>query len=382
MAWNEPGDQNQDPWGRKPKKDGPPDLDELLSKLSAKLSGLFGGKPVRSSNGGGSGEGGGTAGLIVVGVAAVFIWGLSGFYTIQEAERGVVLRFGAYSDTVGSGIHWRPTFIERVIPVDVSKVISRKVTGKMLTEDENIAEVELGVQYRITDPVAYLFNVRDPEGTMKHVAESALRLVVGQSSMDELLTGGRDLVRTRSEAEMVKIIEPYKTGLVVTEVTLQVVKAPDEVQAAFDDAIKAREDEERFITEAKAYAGKQQPIAEGRASRILQEAEAYKQEVVAKATGEVARFLKVLPEYQASPAVTRERLYLETMQQILSGTSKVLIDNEGGNNMLYLPLDKLMNAPRSNFVPRSLDLPPPVSETQSVSPVSSSSDPYLNTTGK
>lgn len=382
MAWNEPGNQNnQDPWGRKPKKDGPPDLDELLAKLSATLSGLFGGKPVRST-GGNNSEGAGSTGLIVVGVAALFIWALSGFYTIQEAERGVILRFGAYSDTVGSGIHWRPTFIDRVIPVDVSKVISKKVSGKMLTEDENIAEVELGVQYRITDPVAYLFNVSGPERTMEHVAESALRLVVGQSSMDELLTGGRDLVRTRSEEEMVKILEPYKTGLVISEVTLQVVKAPDEVQAAFDDAIKAREDEERFITEAKAYAGKQQPIAEGRASRILQEAEAYKQEVVAKATGEVARFLKVLPEYQAAPAVTRERLYLETMQQILSGTSKVLVDNEGGNNMMYLPLDKLMTAPRSSPAPRSLDLPPPVSETQSVGTSVTSSDPYLNTTGK
>lgn len=373
MAWNEPGDHNkQDPWGRK-RNDGPPDLDEALRKFMNRLSSLLGG----GGGSRGSDSGAGTAGLTLVAVAALLIWSVSGFYTVQEAERGVVLRFGAYHTTVGSGIHWLPRFVDTVQKVDVSKVYSKRISGRMLTQDENIAEVDLGVQYRISDPVKFLFNVRDPDGTMGHVAESALRLVVGQSSMDDLLTGGREQVRMRSEEEMNKIIEPYQTGLVISEVTLQSVKAPDAVQAAFDDAIKAREDEERVITEAKAYLAKQEPIAQGRASRIVQEAQAYKQEVVARATGAVARYTKLLPEYEAAPQVTRERLYLETMQEVLSGTSKILVDVEGGNNMMYLPLDKLVPQ-RPGYVPR-VEVTPLGSEPETpAAPANPGSDPYLN----
>lgn len=371
MAWNEPGGNKPDPWGRK-NDDGPPDLEEQMRKLLNRFGGLFGG---RGGNGGRqSGGEAGAAGFGLVAVAAVLIWGLSGFYTVQEAERGVIMRFGAYHDTVGSGIHWLPRFIDKVITVDVSRVAQKRVAGQMLTRDENIAEVELGVQYRISDPVKYLFNVRDPDRTMEHVAESALRLVVGQSSMDDLLTGGRDQVRIRSEEEMSRIIEPYQTGMVITEVTLQVAKAPDAVQASFDDAIKAREDEERVITEARAYASKQEPIAEGRASRIVQEAQAYKQEAVARAQGEVARFVKLLPQYEAAPEVTRKRLYLETMQEVLGNSSKVLVDVEGGNNMMYLPLDKIIGS-RPAYTPR-VEVSPVSPE--SPAPAQSATDPYLN----
>lgn len=374
MAWNEPGNHKPDPWGRK-NNEGPPDLEAQMRKLMGRLGGLFGGGRGKPSGEGGAG-GAGAAGFSLVLVAAALIWGVSGFYTIQEAERGVIMRFGAYHATLGSGIHWLPRFVDRVIPVDVSKVAQKRIAGQMLTQDENIAEVELGVQYRISDPVKFLFNVRDPDRTMEHVAESALRLVVGQSTMDDLLTGGRDQVRIRSEEEMNKILEPYQTGLVISEVTLQVAKAPDPVQAAFDDAIKAREDEERVITEARAYASKQEPIAQGRASRILQEAQAYKQEVVAKANGEVARFTQLLPQYEAAPEVTRKRLYLETMQEVLGNTSKVLIDVEGGNNMMYLPLDKIIGT-RSGFTPR-VEVAPATGEGGSAAPAGS--DPYLNTT--
>lgn len=379
MAWNEPGDQNkQDPWGRKKNDSGPPDLDEALRRLMARLSGLFGGGAPRPVGGSGGNGNAGATGLTLVGVAALLIWSVSGFYTVQEAERGVVLRFGAYHATVTSGIHWLPRFIDRVVPVDVNKVYSKRVAGQMLTQDENISEVELGVQYRVTDPVKFLFNVRDPERTMEHVAESALRLVVGQSTMDDLLTGGREVVRLRSEEEMNKILEPYQTGLVISEITLQVAKAPDAVQAAFDDAIKAREDEERVITEARAYSSKQEPIAQGRASRVLQEAQAYKQEAVARATGEVAKFEKLLPEYQAAPEVTRQRLYLETMQAVLSNTSKVLVDVDGGNNVMYLPLDKLVG-PRPGYLPR-VEVGPATSESEAPAGTAPGNDPYLNTT--
>lgn len=374
MAWNEPGNQNkQDPWGRK-NNDGPPDLDEALRKLMSRISALFGGRSPRS----GSGDAGFTGVALVV-IAALLIWSISGFYTIQEAQRGVVKRFGAYHETVSSGMHWAPRFIDSVTPVDVNKVYSKRINGQMLTMDENIAEVELGVQYRVSDPVKYLFNVATPDRTLEHAAESALRLVVGQSTMDDLLTGGREQVRMRSEEEMNKILEPYQTGLIVTEVTLQVAKAPDAVQAAFDDAIKAREDEETTITEARAYASKQEPTAQGRAERVLQEAQAYKQEVVAKATGEVARFLKLLPEYEAAPEVTRKRLYLDAMQEVLSRSSKVLIDGDAGNNVMYLPLDKMLNA-RPASLPRSSGLPEPETRVPPAQPAAPDNDPYLSST--
>ncbi|MBI2379716.1 MAG: FtsH protease activity modulator HflK [Gammaproteobacteria bacterium] len=371
MAWNEPGNQKPDPWGRK-NNDGPPDLEAQMRKWLGRLGGVFGG---RGGNGGSqSGGEAGAAGFGLIAIVALLIWSLSGFYTVQEAERGVVMRFGAYHETVTSGIHWLPRFVDKVITVDVSKVVQKRAAGRMLTQDENIAEVELGVQYRISDPVKYLFNVRDPDRTMEHVAESALRLVVGQSSMDDLLTGGRDQVRIRSEEEMNRIIEPYQTGLVITEVTLQVAKAPNDVQASFDDAIKAREDEERVITEARTYSSKQEPIAEGRASRIVQEAQAYKQEVVARAQGEVARFVKLLPQYELAPEVTRKRLYLETMQDVLSNSSKVLVDVEGGSNMMYLPLDKIIGT-RPGYTPR-VEVSPLSSEPAGANPASN--DPYLN----
>jgi modulator of FtsH protease HflK len=340
MAWNEPGNNgnDKDPWNNKGGRDqGPPDLDEVLRKFSNKLGGLFGGK--KPGNGGG---GLGGAGISFVLIIAVIVWALSGIYTVKEAERGVVLQFGQFDRIADPGLRWKMTFIETVIPVDIEAVRSLSTSGFMLTEDENVVSVEFQVQYRVIDPYLYKFSVTNADSSLEEALESALRYVVGHAKMDQVLTNGREVVRQDTWDELNKIIEPYNLGLIVTDVNFKDSRPPMEVKDAFDDAIAAQEDEQRFIREAEAYAREIEPRARGQVTRMTQEAEAYRERITLEAQGEVARFEKLLPEYQMAKQVTRERLYIDAMQEVLGNSSKVLVDVKGGNNMMYLPLDKIM----------------------------------------
>lgn len=357
MAWNEPGNGNKnddrDPWKNQGGRDqGPPDLDEAVRNLLGKLG--LGGKGKsgggRGNNSGGAKAGGsgfGSKGIIFLVVLAAIVWFVAGFYTIKEADRGVVLRFGQYHSLVESGLHWRPVFIDTVESVDVNNVKSQQSEGFMLTEDENVVHVELDVQYRVVNPRDYLFAVEDADRSLAQATDSALRFVVGHTTMDEVLTVGRENVRADTLELLEEITSSYSLGLQIVDINLLPARPPEEVKDAFDDAISAQEDEERFIREAEAYAREIEPLARGQVRRLLQEAQAYKEQIALEAQGEVARFNELLPQYQANPRVTRERIYLDTLEDIYSRTSKVMVDVEGGNNMLYLPLDKIMQQHRS-----------------------------------
>lgn len=337
MAWNEPGNngKDRDPWGNNGKNQGPPDLDDLFKNLSRRLGGLLGG-------GNRSGGEFSRVGLSVAVAVGVVVWVVSGFYTIKEAERGVVLRFGEYSHIVEPGLRWKPTFIDKVIPVDVESVRSLPASGFMLTQDENVVRVEMDVQYRVVDPKAYLFSVTNADESLRQATDSALRYVVGHNSMDDILTTGRERVRSETREGLEQIIEPYQMGLQVVDVNFLPARPPEEVKDAFDDAIAAQEDEQRFIREAEAYAREVEPKARGQVKRLEQEAEGYKSQVVLKAKGEVARFNELLPQYLAAPELTRQRIYIETMEEIYQNANKVLVDlPQGNNSMIYLPLDKL-----------------------------------------
>lgn len=340
MAWNEPGNngKNNDPWNQGGKNQGPPDMDEVFRNLSKKLGGIFGGNKGGSSDNGN----GGSAALVLLLVVALIGWLFSGIYTIKESERGVILRFGQYHSEVNPGINWKPTFIDQVLPVDISSVETLKTDGFMLTQDQNLVRVTFEVQYRVEDPRLYKFAVVDPDSSLRQATDAALRYVIGHSLMDDVLTKGRELIRQNTRVELEAIIKPYNLGLEIVDVNFRDARPPEEVKASFDDAIAAQEDEQRFIQEATAYARAIEPEARGRVNRVMQEAEAYKQQSQLKAQGEVARFEKLLPEYIASPQVTRERLYLETMEQVYGNTSKVLVDVKNGNNIMYLPLDKML----------------------------------------
>ncbi len=348
MAWNEPGNnggQDKDPWGnRKGRDQGPPDLDEVFGKLSRKLSGLFGGK-------GPSAGGGGAMGVGVVLAVGIAVWGVSGFYTIGEAERGVVLRFGEFSHIVQPGLNWKPNFIDEVETVNIQAIRSLRGSGDMLTKDENVVRVEMDVQYRIASPEKYLYSVTNADDSLRQATDSALRAVIGDAIMDEILTTGRQQIRQRTQQEINRIIDRYDMGILVVDVNFDTARPPEQVKDAFDDAIAAREDEERFTREAEAYRNDVLPKATGRAERLKKEALGYQQKTVNEAKGDIAQFEKLLPEYQAAPEVTRNRLYLDTMEKVYSNTSKVLIDSkQGGNNLLYLPLDKLMSQTGNNNV--------------------------------
>ncbi|WP_375055826.1 FtsH protease activity modulator HflK [Zobellella sp. DQSA1] len=340
MAWNEPGNggKDRDPWGNNGKHQGPPDLDQVIRNLSSKLGGLLGNR----SGGNGGGAGIGTFGIVVGLVIATVVWVVSGFYTIGEAQRGVVLRFGKFYQTVDPGLSWKATFIDRVYPVDVETVRSQPASGFMLTRDENLVRVEMDVQYRVFEPRDYLFNVTNADDSLHQALDSALRYVVGHSTMDDVLTVGRERVRQETRALLEEIIDPYQLGLMVLDLNFLPARPPEEVKDAFDDAIAAQEDEQRFIREAEAYAREIEPKARGQAERLLQEAEAYKEQVGFRAEGEVARFRELLPQYQRQPDLARQRIYLETMEEIYSKVNKVIVDTpEGSNSLLYLPLDKL-----------------------------------------
>lgn len=339
MAWNEPGNNDKDPWKNKGgKNQGPPDLDDLLKDIGNKFGGIFGGK----KSGSGSGGNFSSIGIMVLLVVAILVYAFNGFYTIKEAEKGIVLRFGQYAGMVEPGLSWKWTFVDRIIPVDMQTTRNLPSSGFMLTKDENVVRVEMEIQYRVVDARNYVFSVTNADESLSESLDSALRYVVGHAKMDDILTSGREEVRQSVWQELEKIIEPYQLGLIITDVNFKDARPPNEVKDAFDDAIAAQEDEVRFLREAEAYARGIEPRARGRVKRLEQEALAYKAQVLLDAEGDVARFNKLLPEYQAAPEVTRQRMYLTSMEKVYSNTSKVMVDVDGGNNMIYLPLDKIM----------------------------------------
>lgn len=342
MAWNEPGNKGNDPWGGK-KNQGPPDLDDVLKNIFKRFGngkGTMGSSPQFNNQ---------FIGVILG--AVLVLWFVSGFYTVKEAERGVVLRFGKYIDEVNPGLHWKPTFIDAVIPIDINNTRTQPASGSMLTQDENVVRVEMEVQYRVTNPYQYLFSVTDANSSLREAVDSALRYVIGHNIMDDILTTGREKIRRDTREELQRIIEPYELGLTIVDVNFLPARPPEEVKDAFDDAISAQEDEERYIREAEAYAREKEPIARGLVKRMEQDAIAYRERVTLEAEGKVSRFLQLLPEYKAAPSVTRDRLYIEAMADVFTHTSKVLVDTKGSGNMLYLPLDKIVsqsNLNRSN----------------------------------
>ena len=371
MAWNEPGSSgDKDPWGQR-RRGGGADLDQIVKNIQDKLGSIFGGGRRGAGAEGGAGGGAGYGlGLIVL--AAVGVWLASGIYIVQPGERGVVLRFGKNTEITEAGLHWRLPFpIERVEKVNVEKVSVIEVgyrtdprSGRkdkrprealMLTEDENIIDLEFAVQYKIKDAADFVFNVRDQEQTIIGATESAVREVIGKSTMDFALTEGRDQVNQSTRELLQFIHNPNKSGIRNDSVDKQKAQTTKEVKSAFDDAVKAREDEQRAKNEAEAYANDILPRARGAAARMVQEAEGYKVGSISRAEGDAQRFSRIASEYAKAPAVTRERLYIETMEQVLSNTTKVFVDQRGGNNILYLPLDKIMRAhePAATVPPHS-----------------------------
>lgn len=345
MAWNEPGGNgdkgDKDPWGggNRGNNQGPPDLDEILADLQKKFSGLFGGK----GGGSKSPNSGAGIGIGLVAILIVILLAATGFYKIEEAESGVVLRFGKHVETTDKGLHWRFPLIETVEKVNVAERRQVPYKAIVLTQDENIIDLQGSLQYKINNAEKYLFNVRNPETSLNHAIESAIRLSVGQSKMDFIITEGRNEIAFRIQNTVQEIVDQYQTGISIIEVNIQEVSPPGPVKQAFQDVIQAREDKQRSINEAEAYRNEVLPKARGAAARILEEADAYEKEVVAKAEGEAERFTKLLKEYNKAPGITRDRLYLDMMESVLNKSSKVMVDVKGGNNLLYLPLDKLMS---------------------------------------
>ena len=356
---NRKDDANKAQEGKKP-GEGPPDLDQLWRDFNTRLNAFFGQKN-RPDNGGGGGGGlrpdmkG--AGITVGAAAAVavLIWLASGAFIVQEGQTGVVLTFGQYSHSTPAGFNWRWPYPfqsneivnmsgVRTVEVGYRSSVKNKQAKEslMLTDDENIIDIQFAVQYKLKDPVAWLFNNRDQEETLRQVAETSIREIVGRSKMDFVLYEGREKVAFDTQALMQQILDRYAVGAVVTNVTMQAVQPPEQVQTAFDDAVKAGQDRERQKNEGQAYANQVVPVARGNAFRLLQEAEAYRSMVTENAIGNASRFQQVLAEYQKAPGVTRDRMYLETMQQVFSSASKVMVDAKSGSNLLYLPLDKLI----------------------------------------
>ncbi|HCN46879.1 MAG TPA: FtsH protease activity modulator HflK [Pseudomonas sp.] len=362
MAWNEPGgnSNNQDPWGGRRgggggggDKKGPPDLDEAFRKLQDSLNGMFGSGKKRG--GGDSLPKGGGFGLLGVGLAVLAaIWLYSAVYVVDEQEQAVVLRFGKYYETVGPGLNIYFPPMDRKYMENVTRERAYTKQGQMLTEDENIVEVPLTVQYKISNLQDFVLNVDQPEVSLQHATDSALRHVVGSTAMDKVLTEGREQMAVEIKERLQRFLDTYRTGITVTQVNVQSAAAPREVQEAFDDVIRAREDEQRARNQAESYANGVVPEARGQAQRIIEDANGYRDEVVSRAKGEADRFTKLVAEYRKAPEVTRERLYLDTMQAVYSNTSKVLVTGKDGqNNLLYLPLDKMVDSSRSASAPVS-----------------------------
>ena len=389
---------NDPQWGKRP-SEGPPDLDEILKKLNQKLAGLFGRRssgpsgPTPPSEGPSAAFFGGSLAFIVLLLVAV--WLASGFYIVDEGRRGVVLRLGKYIETTGPGPRWHIPFpIESVEVVNVSGVRTVEVGYRgnpknkqpqealMLTDDENIVDVQFAIQYTLKSPEDYLFNNRNPDDNVLQAAETSIRDIVGKSKMDFVLSQGRSEVASRVKQLMQQILDRYKTGINVTTVNLQNVQAPEQVLAAFEDVVRAGQDRERFKNEGQAYANSVVPNARGVAARLTEEAAGYKQTAIATAQGDASRFRQILAEYEKAPGVTRERLYLESMQQILSNTTKIIVDQKGGNNLLYLPLDKLMQmtatqSPQISAQGSDVPLPrmvSPAAEPPAAAPATSAAD--------
>ena len=356
MAWNEPGgnSNNQDPWGGRKGggRQGPPDLDEAFRKLQESLNGLFGGGKKRGDDSGRSGSGGGF-GLLFVGLGLLAaVWLYSAIYVVDEQEQAVVLRFGKYHETVGPGLNIYFPPIDRKFQENVTRERAYSKQGAMLTEDENIIEVPLTVQYRVSNLQDFVLNVDQPEVSLQHATDSAVRHVVGSTEMDQVLTEGRELIATEVRERLQRFLDNYRTGITITQVNIQSAAAPREVQEAFDDVIRAREDEQREKNQAESYANGVIPEARGQAQRMLEEANGYRDEVIARAQGEADRFTKLVAEYRKAPEITRERLYIDTMQEVMSNTSKVLVTGDKGqNNLLYLPLDKMIDGRGASSAP-------------------------------
>ncbi|MBS1200288.1 MAG: rane protease subunit HflK [Proteobacteria bacterium] len=352
MPWNDSG-RNENPWQRKPDQQ-PPDLDQVVRDLQRRLRSLFGGggSGPRPAGGAGGGRWSLNAGYLVV--AALAVWAMTGFYQNDAAERSVITRFGKYVGTTQPGLHWHlPWPIEQRLMVNVSEFLSFEDRTRMLTQDEALVGINLAVQYRRADPVQFAFNVRDPEDTLKEVSESAIREVIGQSKLDFVLEKGRQEISARTKELIQRTITSYNTGIEIISVNLQDVIVPEQVAPAQKDAIKAREDRDRANLAAQTYANDILPKARGLAASQLEAARAHRERVVAEADGQSTRFAALAVEYQRAPEVTRRRLYLETMEQVLASSAKVIVDTKGTGNMIYLPLDRLLeqrNQPRNGTV--------------------------------
>lgn len=336
--------QSENGWGARDNKNqeqSPPDIEEVFNNLLKKLGG--GNKKGGSNNTSPNMPSFNLGKILPIAVViGGIIWGASGFYTIKEAERGVTLRFGEFHSIVQPGLNWKPTFIDKVIPVNVEQVRELKTQGAMLTKDENMVKVEMTVQYRVQNPEKYLFSVSNADNSLGQATDSALRYVIGHMTMNDVLTTGRAVVREDTWKALNDIIKPYDMGLEVIDVNFQSARPPEEVKDAFDDAIKAQEDEQRYIREAEAYAREKEPIARGDAQRIVEEATAYKDRIVLDAQGEVERLQRLLPEFKAAPDLLKERLYIQTMEKVMANTPKVMLDSNNGNNLTVLPLEQLM----------------------------------------
>jgi membrane protease subunit HflK len=360
MAWNEPGN-GKNPWDRG-QGQGPPDLDKIIRAWQQRLVALLrGGRGSRGSSGGQSAGQPGGAAIVALAGLVLAVWVATGFYRVDDAERGVVTRFGKYQESTMPGLRWHlPWPVERVERVNINEIVPFKQQTRMLTADENIVVVDLVVQYRKADPVKYLFNVRDPEATLQDISESAIREVIGKNKLDFVLLEGRTEIAVLTEKLVQQTLDEYQTGMLVTKVNLQDANFPSQVETAVQDAIKAREDRERLSFEAQAYANDVVPRARGEAVRRQQDAEGYRARVIADAQGEAARFESLLVEYKKAPEVTRQRLYLEAMEEIYSTSNKVLVDSDSGNNMLYLPIDKILEQRRNAVAAPALrDSAPP-----------------------
>jgi len=341
MAWNESGGGDKDPWGnRGNNNDGPPDLDEAIRKLQGQLSGMFGGGGGGDKSGAGRKMTGGSMSLLLILVLGLY--GFAGIYQVDQQERGVIFRFGqVLPEEVGPGLHWNPPIIDEKNIVNVTQVQSHSHQALMLTEDENIVDVSLTVQWVIDSASNFVINVREPRDSLAQATESALRHVVGSASMDEVITDGREAIAIEVQERLQRYLQSYGAGIDITKVNIDRSAPPIQVQDAFNDVQKAKEDQQKFINQATAYAQQVVPEARGRAQRQLEEAQGYRDRVIARSEGEAQRFEKLLVEYSQAKQVTRDRLYIDAMENVFKNSSKVMIDVEGGNNMMYLPLDKL-----------------------------------------
>jgi modulator of FtsH protease HflK len=355
MAWNDSGN-GKNPWDGGG-NEGPPDLDKIVRDWQRRFNSLFGGKGGSGGNRSGSSNSSGPSAVAVVIIAVVVIagWLATGLYRVNADERGAVLRFGAFTSTTPPGLRWHlPWPIETVEKVAVTRINTMRQQTRMLTADENIVVVDLVVQYQNIDPQAYLFNVREPEATLADISESVIREVIGKNTVDYVLLGGRAEIAVETETLIQETLDEYGVGITVTKVNLQDTNFPSQVEAAVQDAIKAREDKARLAFEAQSYANDIVPKARGESARREQDAEAYMARVIADAEGEASRFLQVLAEYEKAPNVTRDRLYIEAIEEVYGNSSKVLLDAAGSGNMIYLPIDKLLEQRRSTPQGRSM----------------------------